>query len=326
MKVLVTGATGFVGSHLAESLVDAGYDVKALVRQDSDLSPLNHLEIEIAHGDIRDPFSVEKAVGGCERVYHLAAKTSPTKSSRKEYYAVNVGGTENVAGAAVKTGVERLVYCSSAGVYGSICSPPVDENTNPAPNSLYRTSKLLAEEVVRSYHKKGELSVVIARISGVIGPRSLSWLGLFQAISSGGFRIIGAGENYQHVGYVSDVVDGLRRCGEVHDVEGKTYLISGKEPVKLKDLVGLIVKELGIVRSSGRMPSGPFRAFNYLGEKFFERFGIELPYARRYDLFLKNEIFNISKAQTELGYDPKVPLREGIRQTIQWYREKGYIH
>jgi len=325
MRVLITGATGFVGGHLAETMVHEGCQVRAIVRRSSDTSLLKTLDIEIVYGDITDGAAVENAVRGCERVYHLAAKTSRVRSSRKGYYAVNIEGTEKVACAALKADVDRFVYCSSAGIYGAIHHPPVDEQTKPNPNSHYRQSKLLGEEVVLDYHKREGLPVVVARVTGVFGPRSLAWLGLFQAVATRRFRIIGTGDNHRHIGFIADVVDGLKRCGEVAGIEGECYVITGKEPIRVKHLVEMIAQELGISAPRGRLPAGPFRAFTYLALKVYKSFGVELPYSCRYDLFLRDEKFNISKAQRALGYCPRVSMGEGIRQTIAWYRDMGYL-
>ena len=324
MKVLVTGATGFIGSHLTEQLVKEGYTVKALTRECSNITLLKSLGVEIVYGDIRDVAAVEIA-RGCEQAYHLAAVTSLRRQSRLEYYTVNVVGTENVARAAMKAGVGRLVYESTAGVYGTIKNPPVDEHIKPNPNTLYRESKLLGEEVILSYHKKEGLPVVIARLSSVFGPRSLNWLGLFQAIARKHFRIIGSGENHVHMGYVSDIVNGLRRCTEVDGIERESYSITGGEPIKLKQLLNMIAEELGVSISSTRSPEFPFRSFHSMSSFVYRRFGFELPRAHTYELFLENRILDISKAQKELGYYPKVSMEEGIRQTVNWYRENGYI-
>lgn len=326
MRVFVTGATGFIGSHLTERLVDDGYTVKALVRESGDVSLLESHGVEIVYGDIRDLAAVEKAASGCEQAYHLAARTSRHRSSsRHDDYEINVEGTKNVAHAALRAGIQRLVYGSSAGVYGFIKNSPVDEETKPSPNTPYRESKLLGEESVLSYHKKEGLPVVIARLSSVFGPRSQNWLSLFQAITTNRFRMIGSGENHAHMGFVSDVVDGLRRCAEVKGIEGEAYIIAGKEPVKLKQFVGMIADELGIGVSPARSPEFPFRVFHFLNSFAYRHFGFELPRSHTYELFLADRIFDISKAQKELGYDPKVSMRDGIRRTVEWYREKGYI-
>ncbi|WP_017715770.1 NAD-dependent epimerase/dehydratase family protein [Kamptonema formosum] len=325
MKVLVTGATGFVGSHLTETLVKDGCDVRIMARQSSDTSLLEKLDVEIVRGDITDAGAVERAVTGCQQVYHLAAQMLKPGTSIKLYFTVNIEGTKNLVRAALKANVERLVYTSSAGVYGILKNPPVTENSPPNPSSAYRESKWLGEEVVRSGYQKEGLPVAIVRLPGVFGPGSLSLLGLTKIIATKRFRMIGTGENHDHLGYVSDVVDGLRRCAQTKGIEGECYLIAGKEPVKVKELVEMIARELGIENSFGSLPVAPYRAFNALGETVYKRFGFELPRVHRYALFLADKILDLSKAEKELGYCPKVSVREGIKQTVQWYRQKGYV-
>jgi nucleoside-diphosphate-sugar epimerase len=314
-----------VGSHLAEVLVHAGYEVKALVRPTSDIALLRALEVEVVRGDITDPAAVERAVSGCQHVYHLAAKTTVSNVSKRAYYAANVEGTASVARAALKANAERLVYGSSAGVNGTVAGSPVDEHTEPHPDSHYRASKLMGEEVVMASRQKKGLPVVVARIASIYGPQSVSWRGLFQAIAARRFRIIGAGENRTHMGYVSDVVEGLQRCAETHGIEGQCYLLTGNEPLQLRQLVGAIAQELGLPQPQGSTPAASFRAFYALALAVYHSLGVELPYAHRYELFLTDRVFNIAKAQKELGYRPQVSMREGIRQTVRWYREKGYF-
>ena len=326
MKVLVTGATGFVGSHLSERLTQERYEVRALVRESSDVSLLKSLGIEIVYGDILDIDSVQKAVSGCEIVYHLAARTSRHSSaSNQDDYAINVEGTKRVVNAALEAGVGRLVYGSSVGVYGFIKSPPVDEQTTPNPNSYYRDSKLKGEVVVLSQWKNEGLPAVIARISSVYGPRSLNWLGLFQALARRRFRMLGSGENHRDMVYVSDVVEGIKLCGVKKGIEGETYIISGKEPKTLNQLVYMIAEELGVNIPSIRSPEFPFRAWYDFATFIYMHSGFELPRAHTYELFLEDRVLNITKAQKELGYDPKVSVREGIQQAVRWYRENGYI-
>ncbi len=326
MKVLITGATGFIGSHLTELLVEEGHAVKALARESSDVSLLKSLSVEIVHGDIRDLPAVEKAVSGCSHVYHLAARTSRHESSsRQDDYVMNVEGTRNVVNASLKAGVERLVYGSSVGVYGLIKNLPVDEKTSPNPNTRYRQSKLKGEEMVLLKHKKEGLPVVIARISSVYGPRSFNWLSLFQAIGTKRFRMLGAGENNRDMGYVSDVVEGIKLSGVIQGIEGQTYIISGKEPIKLNLLVSMIAEELGVEISPIRSPEFPFRAWYNLATFLYRYSGLELPRAHMYEMFLEDRVLDISKAERELEYSPKVPLRNGIQQTVVWYRNNGYV-
>lgn len=325
MKVLVTGATGFVGSHLAETLAREGYGVRALARPSSDTGLLEKLGVEIVRGEITDVAAVEKAVEGCRQVYHVAGMTALRRGSRHEYYAINVEGTRNVATASLKAAIERLVYMSTVGVYGIIKSPPVDEGSKTSPDSPYQETKLEGEEVVSSCYKKEGLPVVIARLPGVLGPRSLIWLGLFQAIAKRRFRIIGSGENHTHTVYITDAVDGLRRCAETRGIEGECYLLADKEPITVKQLVNMLSQELEGHISPVRLPAFPYRAFYRLGSFVHKRFGFELPRAIAYELFLTDKVVCISKARKELGYEPKVSTKEGIQRTVEWYRQNGYL-
>lgn len=325
VKVCVTGASGFVGSHLAEALVREGRAVKALARPSSDTSLLETLGVEIVRGDIADGAAVQRALGGCSHVYHLAAETSRTQAAWRRYHHVNVVGAETVARAALAAGVERLVFCSTVGVYGAIRRPPVNERTEPNPNSHYRRSKLLAEQILRDYCEKERLPTVIARIGSVLGPRSLNWIGLFQSILSGRFRLKGGGENHVHVGYVSDIVQGMRLCGEKHGLDGQCFLIAGTAPISLRAWVDMVADELGVARRSASVTAAPYRLFHEIAQVAYRRLRVELPYAHRAEFFLSNNVFDISKARRELGYAPSVSTAEGTRRAIQWYREKGYL-
>lgn len=324
MKVLVTGATGFVGYHLTQKLVKQGYKVKALVLQQSDSLLLKNLDVEIVTGDIRDIAVVEQAIKGCQHVYHLAARELQPGTSKQEYYTINVEGTKNVAHAAIKTDVERLVYASAVGVYGIIKNPPVNENTKLNPSSAYRDSKFLGEQVLFSYHKQEKLPVVVARLTGIIGAGSYSWLGLIKAISKNNFRMIGTGKNYDHVAHISDIVSGLQLCAE-KGTEGELYILGGCSAITVKDLINMIYQELGISNSCRSLPVTPYKVFSYLGETLYTNLGFDLPGVHRYALFVANKILDISKAQKQLGYSPNNSIQEAIKETIDWYRLHGYI-
>ncbi|HUP00587.1 MAG TPA: NAD-dependent epimerase/dehydratase family protein [Gemmatimonadota bacterium] len=324
MRVLVTGATGFVGRRLSESLVEKGYRVKALARASSDVSFLKSRGVEILYGDIRDLAAVRKAVRGCEQVYHLAASTSwPRRPAKREFHAVNVEGTANVSRAALEAGAVRLVYTSSVGVYGTYRSP-VDESTGVRPDSFYRESKLAGEDLVLASYRMG-LPVVIARLATVFGPGSLRWLGLSRAIAAGRFRFIGSGENHVHDVYISDVVEGLHRCAETRRIAGRCYILAGKEPVMLKELVAAIARELELDPPNSRWPAAPFVAYRRLAAVAYRRLGVEPPFSRKFDLFLDNRVFSNSRAQEELGYSPRISIPEGMRETLAWYRENGHL-
>jgi nucleoside-diphosphate-sugar epimerase len=325
VKALITGATGFVGGHLAEKLVRKGYEVRALARQTSDTSRLKKLDIEIIDGDIRDAGATKKAVRSCEFVYHLAAKTTKDHLSKKEYYAHNVQGTRSIAQAALDEGVNRLVYASSIGVYGTFRDSTIDENTPPNPDSYYRETKLGGEKEILRFHRDGGLPVVVARLASVFGPGSCNWLSVSRKIAKGNFRMIGAGENYEHMVYVEDLVEGVWRCSETQGIEGKTYILAGPEPAKVRQVFVIIAQELGADSSFATLPAAPFRLYQRLCELVHRSFGIELLRSHYYDVFLMDHVFATSRAQDELGYFPRVSLKNGFRRLIRWYREQGYL-
>ena len=325
MKVLITGAAGFVGSHLAKSLLKDGYAVRGFVRPTKDTSVLEQLGVEIARGDLTDFTSVERALEGCDQVYHLAALTSRQKPSRKEAMAVNCEGTGHVVRAALKAGVSRMVYSSTAGVYGVISNAPVDEASPVNPDSPYQEAKVAGEALVLAAYRDHRFPVVIARFPGVLGRGSMSWVPLFRAIGTGKFRIIGSGCNHTHTGHILDVVDGLRRCGETPDIEGRCYLLAGNTATRIDEFVELFAKELGVSISSMRLPDFPYRVFHGLSCMLYRWVGVTLPRANDYELFISDKVLSLEKAKRELGYEPKIPIQQGIRETLQWYREEGLI-
>lgn len=325
MKILVTGATGFIGSHLVEALVKKGRQVRAFVRPSSHTSFLTALGVELARGDLTDPAAVEEAVRGCQRVYHLAARTTSVGGAKTQMDAVNVRGTAHVALAALKANVERVVYGSSAGVYGTVQRLLINERTTPRPDSYYRSSKLLGEQCIFSFHERHGLPVVIVRLTSTYGPRSLSWLGLFRVIAKRRFRLLGVGKNRIHLAYISDVIQGLLQCGEVPGIEGETYLLPGREAVELRWLATLIAQGLGQTATFPRIPLLPVRGFAKAAALLYKSMGIEVPYAQRYELFSKNAVFDGTKARRDLGYIPTVSLRDGIQHSIAWYREHGQL-
>jgi nucleoside-diphosphate-sugar epimerase len=325
MRALITGAAGFVGNYLAESLLRDGHAVRGFVRPTKDTSVLEQLGVEIARGDLADSASVERAIQGCDQVYHLAALTSRQKPTRKEAMAVNCEGTRHVVRAALQAGISRMVYSSTAGVYGVISDAPVDEASPVNPDSPYQEAKVAGEELVLAAYRDHRFPVVIARFPGVLGKGSMSWVPLFRAIGTGKFRIIGSGHNHTHTGHILDIVDGLRRCGETPNIEGQCYLLAGKTATRIDEFVKLFAKELGVSISSMRLPNFPYRVFHRMSCLLYRSFSITLPRANDYELFISDKVLSLEKAKRELGYEPKIPIEQGIRETLQWYREQSLI-
>ncbi|TVQ45343.1 MAG: NAD(P)-dependent oxidoreductase [Gloeocapsa sp. DLM2.Bin57] len=325
MKVLVTGASGFIGSYLTKMLTEQGYEVKVLVRPNSDLTALETLDIEIITGDIQDRDCLTKAMNGCQQVYHGAAQCTKSNVPKTAYYAINVEGAKNLAQIADKTSLERLVYLSTAGVYGTNKQSKVNEQTTPKPNTYYRTTKLLAEQVFLQAYQEQGLPVVIARLSGVCGEGYLSWLGLAREIATGNFALIGTGENYYHLGHISDVVQGLKLCAQTPGIEGEIYNLAAKEPIKVKNIVKAIADTLQVNYTGKQLPAFPYQSYNAITEWIYHNLGRQIPGHHRYDIFLGNRYNDISKAMTELNYSPQIAPEEAIKQLVSWYRSQGYL-
>jgi nucleoside-diphosphate-sugar epimerase len=324
-RVLVTGASGFIGSHLAEALSAQGHSVRAFVRPTSDKRPLERLGLEIVEGDITDAGSVSNAIAGCERVFHAAAFTTRDRGTWRKYHAVNVEGSRAVGRAALHAGVDRVVYLSSASVYGTRTRGLVDEITPVAPDSHYGLSKREAERALLALHAEHGLPVVVARLSTVVGPGFRGWLGLCRAVSKGGFRMIGDGANRSHPCHIVDAVAALQRCGEVAGIEGETYNISADDPVEVREVVSMIAEEIGVNGTVGTIPRLPYRALRALDRLTYRAFEHEIGFIRRYDLFFRDRVYRNAKAKRELGFRPRGSIRDAVRDMVGWYREQGLL-
>jgi len=325
MKIFISGATGFVGGHLAENLIKENHEIKTLVRKSSDVSFIKTLGVDITYGDITDYASVKAAMEGCELVYHAASSRFSTSIKYPVYYDVNVKGTRNVMHTAIETGVSHVVYCSTVGVYGWSCKIPVDENTPLNPNGLYSKTKLEGERLVSKYCDKYGISAVIARLTSVYGPRDFFWLKLFQDIVKKRFIMIGSGKSHHHITYIDDIVQGLKLCGKMQNSSAKSYIIGSKEIPTVAQIVKTIAEESGVHLQVKKIPAPPFAATYKVFRLLTKGFSTEPLIMRKINFFIKEHMYDISKARNELNYLPKISLREGIKQTLCWYLEYGYL-
>lgn len=330
MNVLVTGATGFTGGHLAASLARRGYRVRALVREKS-LARFSQSDAARAGavavtGDLTDRAAVARAAEGAEVVYHIAAAYREAGQPPSAYSAVNVEGTRHVLEAAKASGARRVVHCSTGGVHGHIHDPPAHEDAPLAPGDVYQETKLAAEHVAREFGRRASLDVVIARPIGTYGPGDTRFLKMFRGIARGRFPILGSGEAFYHLTYIDDLVEGFRLCGETPAAAGRTYLLAGPRYTTLNELTALIARELGVRPPRVHLPVWPFWLAGLVCEIVCVPLGIEPPiYRRRVDFFTKSRAFDTTRARTELGFAPKVDLEEGIHRTAEWYREQRLL-
>ncbi|MEZ5294563.1 MAG: NAD-dependent epimerase/dehydratase family protein [Vicinamibacterales bacterium] len=330
MKVLVTGATGFTGGHLAETLARRGDAVRALVRTRSlqrfQASALPGAGVVAVEGDLGSPEALARACAGVEVVYHIAATYREAGQPDAAYRAINVDGTRHLLDAARAAGVRRVVHCSTGGVHGHISDPPANEDAPFNPGDVYQETKLEAERLAREFGLSRGLDVVVARPIGIHGPGDTRFLKMFKGLARGRFPMLGPCTAYYHLTYIDDLVEGFRLCGEVPAAAGRTYILAGERYTTLNELVALVAEELGVQPPRVHLPVWPVWLAGLACELVCVPLRIEPPlYRRRVDFYTKSRAFDISRARTELGYAPQVDLRTGIRRTIAWYRAQGWI-
>ena len=326
MRVLVTGATGFTGGHLARSLAARGHTVVALVRDEARAASLQLPGVTTAIGDIRDEAALRRAAEGAEVVYHIAAIYRQAGLREDEYRAVNARAVATVIEAAAAAGVRRVVHCSTVGVHGDVEHPPANEDAPLKPGDIYQVTKLEGEQVAREAAARTGVEVVIARPTGIYGPGDRRLLKLFRGVARRRFAVLGSGRIYYHLTYIDDLVEGFRLCGEVPGAAGRTYILAGGEVTTLNELIAIVARTAGVPPPSRHLPVWPFWIAGAACEAVCAPFGIEPPlYRRRVDFFTKSRAFDISRARQELGFAPRVSLREGIGRTLAWYRDAGWL-
>jgi nucleoside-diphosphate-sugar epimerase len=330
VKVLVTGATGFTGGHLAQHLAALGDEVKALVRPRSrakfDASPLPKHGIVAIDGDLGDAAAVRRAAAGVDVVYHIAATYREAGQPDAAYRAINVDGTRHVLEAARAAGARRVVHCSTGGVHGHIANPPATEDAPFNPGDVYQDTKLEAEQAAREFGKTTGFDVVVARPIGIYGPGDTRFLRMFRGLARGNFPMIGSGKPFYHLTYIDDLVEGFRLCGTVPAATGRTYILAGPRYTTLEQLVTMVARELKVEPPRFHWPVWPFWTAGLLCEMVCVPLGIEPPiFRRRVDFYTKSRAFDTTRARTELGFAPAVDLEDGIKRTADWYRREGLL-
>ncbi len=326
MRVLITGATGFTGGHLARHLASRGDTVTALVRSAGRGRDLAQLGVALVEGDLRDRAALESAARGVDVVYNIAAIYRQAGIRADEYAAVNTIAARDLIRAAAGAGARRVVHCSTVGVHGDVARPPANEDAPLRPGDVYQRTKLDGEHAARAAAAETGIDVVIARPTGIYGPGDRRLLKLFRGVARRRFVILGDGRIFYHLTYIDDLVDGFRLCGTVPAAAGRTYILAGPEVTTLNELTAIVAQEAGVPPPRLHLPVWPFWVAGAACEAVCAPLGFEPPiYRRRVDFFTKSRAFDISRARAELGYAPQIGVREGVRQTLEWYRRAGWL-
>jgi nucleoside-diphosphate-sugar epimerase len=283
--------------------------------------------IRLVEGDLARPDTLQRALSpGFDVVYNIAALYRQAGLPDTVYRQVNAVGVGQLIEAAGAAGVRRVVHCSTVGVHGDIEHPPANEDAPLAPGDIYQVTKVEGEAIARQAAARAGIEVVIARPSGIYGPGDRRLLKLFRGVARRTFVVLGDGRIYYHLTHIDDLVEGFRLCGEVPQAAGRTYILAGAETPTLNELIALIAAEAGVRPPRMHLPVWPFWLAGAACEAICAPFGVEPPlYRRRVDFFTKSRAFDISRARAELRYAPAVSLRDGIRRTLNWYRQQRWI-
>jgi dihydroflavonol-4-reductase len=327
MKALVTGATGFVGAAVARALSSAGWQVRVLARSGSNRSNLDELAVEIAEGDLHDVAALERALGGCEALFHVAADYRLGARDPAPLYLTNVEGTRNILSAARTARVARIVYTSSVATIGIPTNGSPGEETTPVSLSNmighYKRSKFLAEEVARDAARAG-MSVVIVNPSTPVGPGDIKPTPTGQLVldaASGRMpAYVDTGLNIVHV---DDVATGHLLAYQ-RGTSGERYILGG-EDMTLQAILGEIARSVGRRPPRLRLPYGVVLPIAYLAEGFAAISGrsgrVTLEGVR---MSRKRMFFSSAKAVRELGYRWRPPPA-AFEDALRWFRERGLL-
>ena len=320
MRIFVTGGTGFIGSHLIDSLIEKNHEVVALLRKSSNVQYLQGHEVELVYGDITEKNSIK--LNNIDVVFHLAGILGGWNIPEKKYWDVNLDGTRNMLDACLNKNIKQFVYLSTAGVLGPNVKN-ADESFPYNPSNIYEKTKAEAEKLVLEYNKKHGLPVTVLRPEFVYGPRDMHVLGLFRAIKKRRFFLIDGGKSFLHLTYISDLVRAFNGC-----INGNilgTYLIAGERAVTVEELVGTIAKELGVTLPKIYVPKNIANFIAKSSEIFSRLSGTQpLLTCSQVRFFTEDRSFDTSLAGRELGFKP-IRLEEGIRKTVEWYKQNGLL-
>jgi nucleoside-diphosphate-sugar epimerase len=325
--VLITGAGGFTGIALARSLAARGYRVRGLVRNPAGVQELAGSGVEVVTGDVRDETVVRGVLEGVDLVYHLAAIFRRAGVPDSDYRSVHVDATRQLIEAAAVAGVRRVVHCSTVGVHGDVGgAAPATEDAPFQPMDIYQQTKLEGEWMARETARRTGVPLTVVRPGPIYGPGDRRLFKLIGGVARRRFRLLGDGSPRFQMVYVDDLIEGFRLAGEQPGGVGRTYIITGEEAPTLRELVDEIADAAHVPPPRVRLPVWPFWLLGAACEAVCVPLGIEPPiFRRRVKFFTSNRWFDTSRARRELGFAPKVPLREGLLRTLESYRRLGWV-
>jgi len=321
-KVLVTGASGFIGSHLARRLADLGYDVRVLLREDSDRSALDGTPVEVATGDLGDPESLRRATEGVSYVFNCAGMSADW-GPWEQFHRANVLGPKHLAeAAALEGGVRRLLHVSTTDVYGYPQNP---ENAfDPQDIGLpYNRSKVQGEAAVRAAAERTGLPLTIVRPVSVYGPRSKDFvIEIAKLLRAGQMMYVSGGKAPAGLLYVDNAVEAMIAACRSEATIGKAYNLRD-DATTWREYVEALADGLGVKRPRMSLPGAVAGALAMMSELAWKALRLKArPLLTRHavHLFHRDQSYSIDRAVEDFGFKSTVGFEEGMRRTLDWLR------
>ena len=327
MKTLITGASGFVGSAVLRKLLDAGHEIRALVRASSDHRNLSDLSVELVVGNLDDTESLRKAVVGCDYLFHVAADYRLWIPNPDAMYKTNVEGTCKLMRNAIDAGIKKIVYTSSVATLGlTTDGSPADEESFIAPENIighYKRSKYQAEREVRKLVKTENAPIIIVNPSTPVGPRDIKPTPtgriILDTLNGRMPAYVDTGLNVVHV---DDVAIGHMLAFE-HGEYGERYILGGKN-MTLKAIIDEVCFLGKLKPPKIKLPHNVILPIAWLAERWADLTGKEpIATVDGVRMAKKKMFFSSTKAMDKLGYKPR-PAKEGLADAVTWFTENGY--
>ncbi len=323
MKALVTGAPGWLGDRLVEHLVSQKNKVVCYVLKGSDVSKLKKLGVEIVWGDVTTGENLDRAMKGVEVAFHCAGLIHAKKV--KDLYRVNVTGTQNVVDAAIKARVKKFIHISSNSPMGTNKQRDrlMKEDDPYRPYKNYGKSKMLAEQIVNKAYKEGKLDTTIIRPCWFYGPgQPPRQTTFFKMIKKGNPLMFGDGKNLRSMSYVDNIVEAMLLAVKSKKSSGQTYWIADEKPYSTVEIYETIADLFDVKLKPRYLPNIVPELFE-IADDVLQAMGMYIKEVHVAGEMNKDIACSVEKAKKELGYKPKVSLKEGMKRSIEWCRAQG---
>lgn len=323
---LVTGAGGFLGSHMVDLLLAKGLPVRGMIRNPAQAPELERKGVEVVVADLQKPETLDAAVKGVGHVYQIASLFRQAGLPDSTYREINTDGVKHMLDASIRAGVKRFVNCSTGGVHGHIKNPPAREDSPYNPGDIYQRTKLDGELIAMDYFREGKIRGAVIRPAMIYGPGDTRNFKMWKMIKKHIWFYVGDGKTKVHFVDVRDLVNGFYLAMTNEAINAEAFLIPGDKSVSQKYMADLIARNLKVAAPWIHIPVVPMQMLGSAVEAICTPLKINPPiYRRRVDFFTKHREFDGSKARRMLGYKPAQTFEQEIADITQWYLDHDWL-